>query len=91
MPFVKGQSGNAGGRPKKVGEVTDLARTHTTEAIESLVYWMQQRDNPPASVAATNALLDRGYGKAAQVNLNDEGAEKLEDFLMGLSRSGHDK
>jgi len=36
-PFKKGQSGNPGGRPKIVGEVKELARTHTAEAIETLV------------------------------------------------------
>jgi Family of unknown function (DUF5681) len=35
--FSKGQSGNPGGRPKVVGEVQELARQHTGEAIKTLV------------------------------------------------------
>ena len=40
----------------------ELARTHTEAAINRLVFWMQS-ENPRASVAASNALLDRAYGK----------------------------
>lgn len=67
MPFVKGQSGNPGGRPKVVGEVQELAREHTTQAIQTLVDIMSSADAPPAArVAAANAVLDRGYGKPPQ-------------------------
>jgi hypothetical protein len=37
-------------------------RTYTEAAINRLAFWMQSED-PRASVAASNALLDRGYGK----------------------------
>lgn len=63
--FKKGQSGNPGGRPKDVGEVKDLARKHTKDAVERLVHWLHS-DNPKASVSAASVLLDRGWGKAAQ-------------------------
>lgn len=66
MPFKKGQSGNPGGRPKEVAEVTALARKALPEAIERLKFWMAS-DNPTASVAACNALLDRGLGKPSQM------------------------
>ena len=62
MPFKKGQSGNPGGRIGVPKEVRELARTHTEAAINRLAFWMQSED-PRASVAACNALLDRGYGK----------------------------
>lgn len=65
MPFVKGQSGNPGGRPKEDLEVRRLARAQTKAAIKRLVYWMKS-ENPKASVTACMALLDRGYGKPAQ-------------------------
>lgn len=64
-PFQKGKSGNPGGRPKELAEVRELARKHTTVAIERLVEWMRS-NQPKASVAACNAILDRGWGKAPQ-------------------------
>ena len=62
MPFKKGQSGNPGGRIGVPKEVRELARTHSEAAINRLAFWMQSED-PRASVAACNALRDRGYGK----------------------------
>lgn len=66
MAFKKGQSGNPGGRPKENDEVKRLAREYTQESIERLVFWMRS-DNPKASVGASISLLDRGYGKPAQM------------------------
>lgn len=65
MAFKKGRSGNPGGRPKIEGEIKELARTYTQEAVERLVEWMRST-NPKASVGAAIALLDRGWGKPAQ-------------------------
>lgn len=66
MPFTKGQSGNPAGRRKEdQSEVKDLARQYTVQAIERLVYWMESGEGR-ASVAAANALLDRGWGKPSQ-------------------------
>jgi hypothetical protein len=63
-PFAKGVSPNPGGRPKEVGHIRELARQHTAVAIETLVNVMKNAKAPPAArVAASNALLDRGYGR----------------------------
>jgi hypothetical protein len=72
MPFKKGQSGNPGGRPKEDDELKKLARVHTKDALERLVFWMQS-DNPKASVSASNSLLDRGYGKPSQAITGPDG------------------
>ena len=65
MPFVKGQSGNPGGRPKQEGEIRELARESGPEAIAKLVEHMNG-DDSRLSQSASIALLDRGFGKPAQ-------------------------
>ncbi len=62
--FQKGFSGNAGGRPREIGAVRDLAQEYTVEAIESLVEIMRSQEAPPAARAtAASAVLDRGWGR----------------------------
>ena len=82
--FLPGMSGNAGGRPKLIGEVRDLARQFTEEAVETLASIMRNPESPtPARVAAAQALLDRGWGRAAQqVEVQRSGgfAEMLEQL-----------
>lgn len=63
--FKPGQSGNPGGRPRELKEVLEAAREHSEEAIERLAYWMRT-DDPRASPAAAQALLDRAWGKPTQ-------------------------
>lgn len=48
-------------------EIKSLARSHTETALRVLAGIMQQDDAPAAArVAAAQALLDRGWGKATQ-------------------------
>jgi hypothetical protein len=64
-PFQKGI--NPGGRPKVLGDVQELARERSPEAINILATVMRDEKAPPAArVAAANSLLDRGYGKPTQ-------------------------
>jgi hypothetical protein len=66
-PFCKGVSGNPGGRPRVLGDVQELARQKSPEAIETLSNIMHDdKAAPAARVAAANALLDRGFGKPTQ-------------------------
>jgi hypothetical protein len=65
-PFLPGQSGNPGGRPKGYVEVRELAREHTAEAIEKLVAVMRKGESEQAQILAANSLLDRGWGRPTQ-------------------------
>lgn len=62
--WVKGVSGNPGGRPKAMREVTELARQEGPASIKALALIRDMAKAPPAArVAASTALLDRGFGK----------------------------
>lgn len=63
--FVKGQSGNPGGRAKGLGDIRALAQSHAPKAMAVLVAALTD-DDPRVRVKAAEALLDRGYGKPAQ-------------------------
>ena len=53
-------------RTKNLAEARELARQHTALASETLVNIMQHGDKDAAWVAAAQALLDRGWGKAVR-------------------------
>ena len=66
-PFKKGFSGNPGGRPREVGDLRELAREHTEEALQAIIAVMNDPEAPAAArVAAAGLIWDRGYGKAVQ-------------------------
>lgn len=50
----------------KIKDIRSLARCHTAMAIGVLVNVASKSESDPARVAASQALLDRGWGKAAQ-------------------------
>jgi hypothetical protein len=45
--------------------LSELARDHTEEAVAALVDVMRNGASESARIAAANAVLDRGFGKAA--------------------------
>ncbi len=59
-----GGSLNPGGRPKVVGEVVELARLHTVEALDTIAELMRESDSPATRLAAAESLLAKGWGKA---------------------------
>lgn len=75
--FVKGQSGNPGGRPKSPREVETAAREHTVLAIKTLSSISADPKAPAAArVTASQSLLDRGWGKPTdRVQSLDENGE----------------
>jgi hypothetical protein len=59
---------------KTITEIRSLARSHTRTALNVLVGVMRSKDATAAArVSAANAILDRGWGKAAQAIENGNG------------------
>ena len=78
--FLKGHSGNAGGRPKDEHKVAELARSFTTEAIDTLVELMRSGKDERVRGTAAQALLDRGWGKPKVEVVTDE----KQDYISAL-------
>ena len=87
-PFVKGQSGNPGGRPRAVAEVRELARMHAPEAIIELVRLTKEAKSETARIAAIKELLDRAYGKATQFLISENDGPPLADMTSEQLRAG---
>lgn len=86
-PFQPGQSGNPGGRPKEEIRVKELARQHTVAAVDTLVKGLKAKGER-TRVAAAEALLDRGWGKATQHHEVDAGDELAALIDQARQRNG---
>jgi hypothetical protein len=63
---------------KAAAEIKALAKKHGKAAIKVLAAIMNQADGPAtARVSAAQALLDRGWGKAAQPIAGEEGGAAI--------------
>ena len=51
--------------PEQSQRLSELAKTYTEEALQTLVDVAKNGRSEAARVSAANALLDRGYGKPA--------------------------
>jgi hypothetical protein len=85
--------------------LTDIARTHTEEAVKTLVSVMKDKAAPHAAkVSASNSLLDRAWGKPSQsvhhsgsvgtydlTKLSDDELDRLESILGPLAFDGGDQ
>jgi hypothetical protein len=92
--FQPGQSGNPGGKPKAIIEVTAAARALTMEAIETLKRVMlNEKATASARVSAAVAIIERGWGKApATITLlrGDAELKELSDAELIAIASGTD-
>lgn len=67
--FVKGQSGNPGGRPPKTEEQRTLeamCKDKTQEALAVLMKIMESGENERNRITAAMAIIERGHGKPVQ-------------------------
>ena len=64
---------------RSLTEIRSLARSHTRAALNVLVAVMRNtKATAPARIAAANAILDRGWGKAPQaIHNGDDGPFEL--------------
>ena len=88
MTFKKGQSGNPGGRAvtrtKDGRTLSELAREHTEEAVETLLEVMRDKDAPAAARnGAASHILDRGWGRPQQTVAIETQEENLD--LSGMN------
>ena len=82
--WVKGQSGNPGGRPKLSADLKVRIRDLGARAVDALERALDS-DDPRVVVLAAKELLDRGYGKPAQVlDATLRGADMGESHLAAL-------
>jgi hypothetical protein len=92
--WVKGQSGNPGGRPKADYRIKELAKEKTPLALNTLAYVCEHGENEGARVAAAEALLNRGWGKPTQTieaNVTHAvAADMTDEELIDIARRSSD-
>lgn len=75
-----------GGR-HTMAEVRDLARKHTKLAIDTLAEIARTSDKEAVRIAAANALLERGWGKAVSGSATDrEEVDAAIEVITGIDR-----
>lgn len=88
-PFKPGESGNPSGLSKNHFKIVDEAQRQAEKALRALVKVLDDDEAPPAAkIAAANSVLDRAYGKAAQmVDLKAEVSfsAQFEEFIRNLT------
>jgi hypothetical protein len=91
-PWVKGQSGNPGGRARIPAELIAAAKAMSMDALgvlESIMHDPKAMES--ARVKAATAIIDRAYGKPAQaVSITDPEGNPLSSILV-MNREERDR
>jgi len=91
--FQPGQSGNPGGRPKKVREIADKALDLAEEMLEELKTIAKDKEAPPAvRLQAIKEINDRGLGRAMQsIDITQENRHTLSEEFEFIVRKLKDR
>lgn len=83
--FMKGASGNPGGRPKKAEEVRELAKNVSMKAMQTVIKIMNDEDQKTADrLAAARVVLSAG-GVMIQQTKAVQDAKDKEDPMAEIS------
>ena len=76
------------GQRLTMAEVRELARKHTKLAIDTLAEIARNSDKEAVRIAAANALLERGWGKAVSLtSTKPEADDATIEVVTGIERS----
>jgi len=80
MAFVKGQSGNPGGKPKELRSVVSQARRLTPLALRELRAILNDpEEGKQAKISAASVILDRAWGRPSQAFTGADGSGDVVD------------
>jgi hypothetical protein len=89
--FKKGQSGNPGGRPKALKDVPNLSELlldQALPAVKRLIEISEQRRDLKAALKATEVIIERLWGKVAQVQELKATEELARLFIYSAEKNG---
>lgn len=81
--FLKGVSGNPGGRPAMPEELKAAARGLSMRALEVLEEALSD-DDPRVRIVAANSILERAYGKPATAEKPEGGGNNSQAHIAAL-------